>query len=305
MYDYIAVDIITKDDLQIQHDEGRFSVEYTPQGLEKLIAEIRQFSHPLIVFTTNGGYEHFLIQVLRENDVDMHIVHPPHVSSYLRTVKQQTKTPDLETDHLLAFAKNEQLTRKTPPSENTLKLSAFFSRKYYLMGEVKLEQRRLQNNVTYVHSFIKDGIQFYQKSIQTLDKRIDELVESDPVLKRDFECITSSQEAGRELALCVLAYLYDIPNITRNEAVALAGLTPTPAEKEKRFFSKRRMHIRQIFHEAAETAAIDNPLIKNYVDGLMARGKVYEIAIAAAMRKLLIRIRAILLKNRADHCCPP
>jgi len=39
---------------------------------------------------------------------------------------------------------------------------------------------------------------------------------------------------------------------------------------------------------AAQTAAQHNPIIKEYVQGLIARGKPYKCAMVAAMRKLLI-----------------
>jgi transposase len=47
---------------------------------------------------------------------------------------------------------------------------------------------------------------------------------------------------------------------------------------------------------AAKTAAIHNPVIKPYVEGLRARGKPYKCAIVAAMRKLLIHLH-MLIKN--------
>jgi hypothetical protein len=47
---------------------------------------------------------------------------------------------------------------------------------------------------------------------------------------------------------------------------------------------------------SAHTAASCNPVIAPYVQGLRDRGKPYNCAIVAAMRKLLIHIQS-LLKN--------
>ncbi len=47
---------------------------------------------------------------------------------------------------------------------------------------------------------------------------------------------------------------------------------------------------------AAQSAARHNPVIKEYVQGLIDRGKPYKCAMVAAMRKLLIHLH-ILIKN--------
>jgi hypothetical protein len=51
---------------------------------------------------------------------------------------------------------------------------------------------------------------------------------------------------------------------------------------------------------AAKTAAIFNPVIRPYVEGLIARGKPYKSALTAAMRKLHIHIQSLLKKSEKN-----
>ena len=48
---------------------------------------------------------------------------------------------------------------------------------------------------------------------------------------------------------------------------------------------------------AAQSASSYNPVIKTYVDGLKERQKPHKVALAAAMRKILIHLHS-LSKNR-------
>ncbi len=45
---------------------------------------------------------------------------------------------------------------------------------------------------------------------------------------------------------------------------------------------------------ATQTASMHNPVIKEYVEGLRARGKPYKCAMVAAMRKMLIHMQSEL-----------
>jgi transposase len=49
-------------------------------------------------------------------------------------------------------------------------------------------------------------------------------------------------------------------------------------------------------YKAARSASMHNPVIKEYVEGLRARGKPYKCAMVAAMRKMLIHMQSELKK---------
>ena len=71
--------------------------------------------------------------------------------------------------------------------------------------------------------------------------------------------------------------------------VALAGLAPynrdSGKSRSKRSIQGGRAKVRKCLYMAARTAARHNPVIKPYVEGLLARDKPYKSALGAAMRK--------------------
>lgn len=86
--------------------------------------------------------------------------------------------------------------------------------------------------------------------------------------------------------------------LSRNQLVALAGLAPYNRDSGKkqgrRFIRAGRAKVRRCLYMAAQSAAVHNPHIKAYVKRLRANGKLYKVAITAAMRKLLIHLQTII-----------
>ena len=103
---------------------------------------------------------------------------------------------------------------------------------------------------------------------------------------------------GKVTAWTVVAFLGEIDRLTRNQIVSLAGLAPfnrdSGAFKGKRKVIGGRGKVRAALYMATHTAAMHNPVIKQYVDGLLSRGKPYKCAIVAGMRKMLIHMQSEL-----------
>ena len=77
---------------------------------------------------------------------------------------------------------------------------------------------------------------------------------------------------GKTTAWAILAYLSEINSLKRNQLVALAGIAPFNKDSGK-YRGKRRIEggrakVRKCLYMAAQSAAVHNQHIKEYVDGL-------------------------------------
>jgi transposase len=139
------------------------------------------------------------------------------------------------------------------------------------------------------------------KELARIETQIRELIQTDHDLKETSSTLQSVQGIGEVTAWSMLAYLCELGHLKRNQIVALAGLAPfnkdSGARKGKRSIEGGRAKIRKCLYMAAQTAARHNPVIKDYVEGLTARGKPYKCAMVAAMRKLLIHLH-VLIKHQ-------
>lgn len=144
------------------------------------------------------------------------------------------------------------------------------------------------------------AFRFIEKEIEAIDGRIRKIIESESSMQEASRTMQSVVGIGEVTAWAILAHLREITLVGRNQLVALAGIAPYDRDsgksKGKRRIEGGRAKLRRCLYMAAQCAAVHNPHIKAYVDGLRARGKPYKCAIVAAMRKMLIHLRS-LLKN--------
>ena len=77
----------------------------------------------------------------------------------------------------------------------------------------------------------------------------------------------------------------------------LCGLAPVSKDSGKKQGKRKifggRSQVRRVLYMAALTAKKHNPVIKEFFDRLKARGKIFKVAITAAMRKLLTIIHSV------------
>ncbi len=302
---YVAIDV-SKATLQIQDDGLSMTIANDPGGFKKLLKHLKGCVNPLVVFEASGGYERALMEALHKAAIPLAMVNPARVRDFARSEGVRSKTDPIDAKMILAFAKSKAVKPMQAPSEVCLKLAAFLDRRGHLVEQLTREKNRIQNSEALIHRSIKRMISVLEKEIAAIEKAINQLVASDPSLKARTEIIESVKGVGRVTAWTLMAYLNEIEDLSRNGAVAMAGIAPFNRDSGK-FSGKRtiqggRAKVRKCLYMAAHTAATCNPVIAPYVKGLRDRGKPYKCAIVAAMRKLLIHIQSLLKNAQLSPC---
>lgn len=294
---YIAVDI-AKDSLQVQASNYACALNYDNHGLEELIKRTNEGT--IIVFEATGGYERTLMQTLRDHRIAYAQVGPDRVRAFAKSEGVKAKTDPIDAKMLLRFAEQKQLDPSNPPDPQSVKLVALLDRRSHLSAMHAQEKNRRQNSNRQIHESIDQSIDFIQWQIEQIDQQIRALIGEHPCMQAKSKILLSITGIGEVTAWSIIAYLEGIVSMKRNQMIALAGLAPfnkdSGKSQKKRTIQGGRAKIRRVLYMAAATAAIHNPHIKKYVEGLRARGKPYKCAIVAAMRKLLIHAQS-RLKN--------
>jgi transposase len=296
---YIAIDI-AKDSLAVASDSFNGSFPYTDSGLSKLINKIKVLDSALVVCEATGGYERKLMELLFEQKIPVALVNPSRVRNFARSEGIKAKTDPIDAQMLLRFAKSKDLRPTRAPSEQQRSLQALMDRRSQLTESLAREKTRLQKSPESVRGSIEKMINFIQKELEAVETQIRNIIETDEKMNRQNLTMQSVSGIGETTAWSILTYLGEIERLGRNQLIALAGVAPYNKDSGK-FKGKRRIQggrakVRKCLYMAAQSAAVHNPHIKAYVDGLRARGKPYKCAIVAAMRKLLIHLQS-LLKN--------
>src|SRR2546428_11009640 len=192
------------------------------------------------------------------------------------------------------------LFRSPPPAPQQAALAAWLDRRAQLSEQLAREKNRLQKSPVLLHPGIRAMIAFIEDQLADVDRQLHSVVQTDATLRDRAAVLQSVTGIGAVTTWSLLAYLSEIAATDwhRNQLVALAGLAPWNRDsgkwKGKRSISGGRAKVRRCLDMAAPSAAQHNPVIREYVQRLIARGKPYKCAIVAAMRKLLLHLQSLL-----------
>lgn len=299
-YDYIAIDI-AKDTLQVQTRSENQALGYDYEGIERILSLAKEQEGALVVLEASGGYERRLIDALMDEAIPFALVNPRRIRGFAASEGVRAKTDPIDAKLIWRFAQEKKLQPSHIPQGNRAELAELLDRRGQLSGQLAREKNRRQKSSQRLLPLIETMIKTIQQQIAQIDKRMEELVESDQRLKWQSARMQSVTGVGPITAWTLLAYIGEIEQLSRNKLVALAGVAPfnrtSGLYEGKRTIQAGRAKVRRCLYMAARTAAIHNRVINPYVARLVKRGKPYRCAIVAAMRKLLIHIQSLIKKH--------
>jgi transposase len=295
----VAVDI-SKNTLEVKSRFFACVVPNDEKGIKKLLDKIKPLQCPLIVCEATGGYERLLIKTMHIKKIAVCRANPGRVRSFARSEGVLAKTDKLDADIILRFAEEKSLRTLLPPDPTREKIRNLLDRRSQIVSMVSEEKNRLQNSDQQLHASIKRVLKYFKEEVKQIENQLDEIITSNKKLNAQVECFTNIKGVGKVCAQHVLAYLGEIEMLNRNQISALAGLAPYNRDsgvfRGKRKIIGGRGKVRTTLYMATQSAAVYNPVIREYVGKLRERGKPYKVAIVAGMRKLLIHMQSELKK---------
>ena len=298
-YQFVAIDI-SKSTLEIKTETQNFKLSNDSKGIQKLIESIVTIQSPFVVCEATGGYERLLMQHLHEHKIPVARVNPTRIRAFAKSEGIKAKTDPIDAKIILQFAQQKQLRATPAPDPDRQLLADLMDRRAHLSEQLAREKNRIQNCPHSIVESIQRISSVLEQEIKLIDQQIRELIGSNLKIHKLNQLLQSVCGVGKITSWTLLAYLHELGHLKRNQIVALAGLAPYNRDSGsiagKRYIQRGRAKIRKCLYMAARTAAQHNPLIRNYVNDLMLRGKAYHCALVAAMRKILIHLH-ILVKN--------
>jgi transposase len=292
--------------LQVHTADKDYALAYDRRALTSLVRSLRKQPHALVVCEATGGYERPLLSALFGAKVPFALVSPARVRAFAASEGIRAKTDPIDAKVLWRFAQEKQLQPTPAPSPASIKLAALNDRRAHLTEHIAREKNRLEKGCALLRPSIQRMLKCLERELQRIEADIRALIQADPALTEKVTRCTSVKGVGEVTAWAILAYLGEITKLSRNKLVALAGLAPFNRDsgntQRKRRIIGGRAKLRKALYMAAHTAAIHNPVIRQYVKALRDRGKPYKSAIVAAMRKLLLHLQSILKKPEFSPC---
>src|SRR6202158_5433908 len=297
-------------DIALDGSSEQLQIGNTPEGYKTLSDWLRRHRVKRIGIEASGGYEQAVVAELRRKGFVVVVFQPAQVRAYAKFRLQRAKNDKIDAA-LIAACTAAVKTIHAPPDARLLP----FAEHLTMIDQIGEDITRLKNRIeTCRNSRFR---QTWKEDIARLEKR--EKIEFKalvaPIRKhRDLaerlDLINSVDGIGPPTAVAILVRLPEIGRITREQAVALAGLAAYDDDSGEqvgvRHIEGGRKRLRRALYTAALAASFrwNGQLIQLY-QRLIAAGKEHKRALVACARKMLIFANTVVARGTPWRDEPP
>ena len=288
-------------DVFIAADQKLITIPNDPMGHGELITLLKESQSTRVCLEATGGLERTLVQRLTSTNCEVAVVNPRQIRDFAKAAGKLAKTDAIDARGIALFAQRMQPRIAVPLTKTQQKLKDLTSRRRQLAADIVREQNRLTSaHDKDVQRMISRMIKLLRKQMQTLETRIDAVIQSDELMQRRAGILTSVPGIGPASVRVLISELPELGSLNRKQIARLIGVAPTNRDsgtlRGKRTTGGGRVHIRNALYMPTIVAKLHNPQIKAFYDRLVDDGKPKLVALIAAMRKLITLLNT-LVKN--------
>jgi len=302
-----------KVDVCIRSLSQRLTSPGTEQGRRELIAWLGKHGVGKAVMEASGGYERSWAKALREAGMEVRIVDPKRVRRFACSAGRLAKNDTIDAEMIAWFAE----TFDKAPGQ------AYDAAREELQKLVRARQglldyqTRVQNQDEHevpaaVQKMHARMLKQVAGEILKLDVAIAAMIEVTPRFAELAKIIESVPGLGRVTAANLISGMPELGRVSDKVAAALLGAAPYDDDSGRRRGPRRiqggRRKVRNAFYMPCLGAATQhNPVIKEFYQRLLAKGKLKKVAIIACMRKLIVILNTMIARGetwdaeRASH----
>lgn len=273
----------------------------TDIGVQNLINQLQPISPILVVAESTGGLERILVRGLQAAMIPVALANPRKVKGFA-TALGKAKTDKLDAEVIARFAQAVQPRPQAMVAAQSQQLSELVRRRQQLVEMQVAEKNRLHRASDTIKSDIHEHSQQIQKRIESLNEQIQAVAQQQSDWQRKQEILCSTKGIGKVTSALCLAELPELGTLSDKQIARLVGVAPinhdSGAHKGKRMIQGGRTSVRCGLYMATLVAIRHNPIIHDFYQRLLAKGKLKKVALVACMRKLLVILNAMLRDNK-------
>src|SRR5882724_11297908 len=289
-------------DLALDGSKEQLQVDNTPEGHKVLLSWLRQHRVKRVGIEASGGYEQPVVAELRRKRFVVVVFQPAQVRAYAKFHSLRAKNDKIDAALIAACTAAVRKIHATPDPRLLP-----FAEQLTMIDQLGEDTARLKNRIESCRNArIKE---LWEEDIVRLEKRekveLKALIASirkHPDLARRLDLINSIDGIGLPTAVAILVRLPEVGQITREQAVALAGLAPYDDDSGEhigvRHIEGGRKRLRRALYTASLAASFrwNRQLIDLY-QRLTAAGKGHKRALVACARKMLIFANTVVARG--------
>ena len=300
---FIGIDV-SKRLLEVAAYESdyQFRCANKASAFAELIAELIALRPALIVLEATGGLEIPVTAALHAAGLPVVVINPRQVRDFAKATGQLAKTDRLDARVLAHFAAAIKPPQRPIKSKDELELDALVGRRGQLIEMLTAEKNRRGSAATdTVRDEIKEHIDWLNERIAELDEQLKSLLKTSSLWQGKDDILQSVPGIGPVVSFSMIADLPELGTLNRQQISKLVGVAPLNNDSGQQSGSRHiyggRARVRCMLYMAALSATRYNPVIKEFYQRLMAKNKLFKVAITACMRKLLAIINVMVRDN--------
>lgn len=293
-------------EVAVHESEFQFRCPNTASAFGELLAELVSLRPARIVVEATGGLEKPLVTALHGLGLPVVVINPRQVRAFAKATGQLAKTDRLDARVLAHFAAAIKPPLRPLKSKDEQELEALMGRRGQLTEMLVAEKNRRKSATSeVVRETIKEHIDWLEERIAELDKQLQARLLSSSEWQSKAAILQSVPGVGPVVSFAFLAELPELGRLNRQRISKLVGVAPLNCDSGQqrgvRHIFGGRARIRSLLYMAALTAMRFNPVIKQFYQRLLGKGKPHKVAITACMRKLLSIIN-LMVRNQTPWC---
>lgn len=297
---YIGIDV-AKQELHFALETQKRSSCYpnTLEGHQQIIDKMRELGKDCCaVIESTGGYEQALLESLLSAKMQAALVLPQRVRSYAKSQGYLAKTDALDAALLAQYGRISNPRRYCRRDQTHHELRALMQRRSDLVEERTRERNRLETASSHMRKLVAEHIVYLNERIEEIEQLCEKIIDQEPEFQSKEKRLQEVKGIGPTVSRTLLIWMPELGQISDGQAAALAGLAPYNRDSGKSSFKRKtqggRSKVRSILYMAAVVAVRFNPILKDFYQRLLNKGKPAKVALVAVMRKLIVLANQIL-----------
>lgn len=286
-------------DIALYPDGDRLRVENSPVGFASLTTWLTEHGVRRVGIEASGGYERAVRNHLSTEGLAVQVFDPGRVRHFARAKGRRAKSDLIDAGVIAEFTAAFPDTKGVGIAVAGEALAGLIKARRLLVEKRGDVVRGATLAVGAARVALLDAAEQLAGVIEDLGRRIDDRVAADGDLAERARKLRSAPGVGSITANTFVALLPELGHTNGGKISALVGVAPfdddSGQHRGQRHIAGGRADVREVLYMATLAAATRaNGVIAAFYRRLRAQGKLPKVALIACMRKLVVRLNAML-----------
>jgi transposase len=201
------------------------------QGIETIIAALRERGAVKVALEAIGGYGRKLVAALIGADFRVFVVNPRRIKAFRDAEGLIAKTDRLDAALIARFAYRMAHELRSLPNAEQAILKALSTRRRQLTESIAIEKTRLKQAFDpLIVESCREMIAILEDKRRLIEADLDRRIESEDTMARRRAILSSIPGVGARISALLVVEMPELGAIDRKAAASLAGLAPHPSQ---------------------------------------------------------------------------